>query len=180
MLRDGASTLRFLHETRIAWDGRPYTRLEFMNHNGEAWNARWEEASIATAGGAPQPAAAAGPGGPCTPAQLSPPALEGPARLRPWTIAGAPQPGAAAGPSVPGTPGQQPPQAQAAPTNAGAPQPGAVPVGVEQWSQVPFFAEVLPMKGQELANLFPNRSVYLTLRAAIDGACGPLYPYLPS
>ena len=51
-------------ETRIARDGRPYTRLEFNEHYGEDWHAYWEEASIATAGGAPQPAAAAGPGVP--------------------------------------------------------------------------------------------------------------------
>ena len=44
-------------ETRIARDGRPYTRLEFIEHYKENWNACWEEASIATAGGAPQPAA---------------------------------------------------------------------------------------------------------------------------
>ena len=81
-------------EKRIAGDGRPYTRREFSEYYGESWNARWEEASIATAGGAPQPAAAADPGGPCTSAQLSPQAQPAP------TIAGAPQPGAAAGPGV--------------------------------------------------------------------------------
>ena len=106
-------------ENRIAKDGRPYTRLEFNEHYGEDWHAYWEEASIATAGGAPQPAAA-GPGGPQGRAQPAP------------TIVGAPQPGAAAGPDVPGTLGQQPPQAQPAPTIAGAPQPGAVLVGVGQ------------------------------------------------
>ena len=111
-------------ETRIARGGWPYTRREFMNHYGGAWKDRWQEAPRAPAGGAPQPAAAAVPGRSCTPAQLFPPAPEGPARLRPWPIAGTPQPGAAAGPSVPGTLGQQPPQAQAAPTNAGAPPPG--------------------------------------------------------
>ena len=105
-------------EKRIAWNGWPYTRREFIEYYGENSNARWEEASIATAGGAPQPAAAAGPGGLCTPAQLSRQAQPAP------TIAGAPQPGAAAGPGVWGRPGQQPPQAQAAPTNVGAPQPG--------------------------------------------------------
>ena len=57
-------------ENRIARDGRPYTRNEFIEHYGEEWQVYWEQASIATAGGAPQPAAAA---------------------------AGAPQPGAAAG-----------------------------------------------------------------------------------
>ena len=46
-------------ERRIALDGMPYTRLEFMEYYGENWNACWLEASIATAGGAPQPAAAA-------------------------------------------------------------------------------------------------------------------------
>ena len=62
-------------EQRIARNGWPYTRRDFIEFYGEDWNARWEEASIATARrGWPweQPAGAAGPGGPCTPAQLSP------------------------------------------------------------------------------------------------------------
>ena len=84
-------------EFRIARDGQTYTCLGFKEHYGEAWHAYWKEASIAIAGGAPQPAAAAGHGGPQGRAQPEP------------TIAGAPQPGAAAGPEVPGTPGQQPP-----------------------------------------------------------------------
>ena len=46
-------------QRRIALDGMPYTSLEFKEHYGENWNACWQEASIATAGGAPQPAAAA-------------------------------------------------------------------------------------------------------------------------
>ena len=131
-------------EQRIARNGRPYTRLEFMDHYGEEWNARWQEASIATAGGAPQPAAAAGPG-------------------------------------VPSTPGQQPPQAQAAPTNAGAPQPGAQNVLLHtfSWCQALFFTDVLPANTQELANLVPNWIVYRSLRAAIDGASGALYQHLP-
>ena len=49
-------------EIRIAWNNRPYTRREFEKYYGENWRAPWEEASIATAGGGPQPAAAAGPG----------------------------------------------------------------------------------------------------------------------
>ena len=48
-------------EKRIARDGWPYTRLEFIEHYGRDWRAHWEEASIATAGAAPQPAAAAQP-----------------------------------------------------------------------------------------------------------------------
>ena len=75
-------------EKRIAWDGRPYTRLEFMDYYGNDWNTRWGEASIAPAGGAPQPAAAAGApvGGislPSTPGQQPPQAQAAP------TIAGA-------------------------------------------------------------------------------------------
>ena len=46
-------------QRRIALDGMPYTGLEFKEYYGENWNACWQEASIATAGGAPQPAAAA-------------------------------------------------------------------------------------------------------------------------
>ena len=46
-------------ERRIALDGMPYTGLEFMEYYGENWNACWQEASIATAGGAPHLAAAA-------------------------------------------------------------------------------------------------------------------------
>ena len=89
-------------EQRFARDGMPYTFLQFIEYYGERGNARWQEAPIATAGGAPQPADAAGRGGPCTSAQVSPQAQPAP------TIAGAPQPGAAAGPGVPSTPGQQP------------------------------------------------------------------------
>ena len=48
-------------EKRIARDGWPYTRLEFIEHYGRDWRAHWEEASIATAGAAPQPAATAQP-----------------------------------------------------------------------------------------------------------------------
>ena len=78
-------------EQRIARNGWPYTRRDFIEFYGEDWNARWEEASIATARrGWPweQPAAAAGPGGPCTPAQLSPQAQPAPtipgATADPW------------------------------------------------------------------------------------------------
>ena len=46
-------------QRRIALDGMPYTSLEFKEYYGENWNACWLEASIGTAGGAPQPAAAA-------------------------------------------------------------------------------------------------------------------------
>ena len=46
-------------EQRIARDGMPYTFLQFIEYYGERGNARWQEAPIATAGGAPQPAAAA-------------------------------------------------------------------------------------------------------------------------
>ena len=60
----------------------------------------WEEASIATSGGASQPAVAAGPGGSQERTKPAP------------TIAGAPQPSAAAGPDVSGTPCQQPGQAR--------------------------------------------------------------------
>ena len=58
-------------ETRIAADGRPYTRFEFMEYYGAKGTARWEEASD----------------------RCLPPALEPPARLPAPTIAGAPQPG---------------------------------------------------------------------------------------
>jgi hypothetical protein len=159
-------------EQRIARNGWPYTRSDFIDFYGEDWNARWEEASIATARrGWPweQPAAAAGPGGLCTPAQLSPQAQPAP------TIAGAPQPGAAAGPGVPSTPAQQLPQAQAGPTNAGAPPL----LHTFRWCQALFFTEVLPANMQELANLVPHQTVYHTLREAIDAASGALYPHLP-
>ena len=46
-------------EQRFARDGMPYTFLQFIEYYGERGNARWQEAPIATAGGAPQPAAAA-------------------------------------------------------------------------------------------------------------------------
>ena len=45
-------------ETRVAWDGQLYTRLEFFEYYREYWNAAWEEALIATAASAPQPGAA--------------------------------------------------------------------------------------------------------------------------
>ena len=36
-------------EIRIAWDGWPYTGLQFIEHYSENSEARWEEASMATA-----------------------------------------------------------------------------------------------------------------------------------
>ena len=102
-------------ERRIALDGMPYTRLEFMEYYAEEWNACWQEASIATAGGAPQPAAAAmtnsnencelpedcsiGEAGSSTPAQKATSTrasgdLEGPPQGRQPHDAGASQPSA--------------------------------------------------------------------------------------
>ena len=46
-------------EQRFARDGMTYTFVQFIEYYGERGNARWQEASITTAGGAPQPAAAA-------------------------------------------------------------------------------------------------------------------------
>ena len=106
-------------EKRIAQNDQPYTLEEFREYYGEDWNDRWEEAPIATADGAPQPGAAAGPSDGGTTGQQPPQAQAAPTNAR------APQPGGAAGPIDGCTPGQQFPQAQASTTNAGAPQPSA-------------------------------------------------------
>ena len=52
-------------EHRIAWDARQYTLDEFREYYGENWRAHWDQAPIATTGGAAPvtPATCGDPGG---------------------------------------------------------------------------------------------------------------------
>ena len=142
-------------EKRIARDGWPYTRLEFIEHYGRDWRAHWEEASIATAGAAPQPAAA------------QPAAVE---------------PIAAADRAVPqlaveniGRGGVEQPAVVEPSTAAGS----AVPQPARIWSDTPYHLRVLPMQSQELARVFPAHPYYNSARDALNGACALLYNFLP-
>ena len=116
-------------EKRIARDGWPYTRLEFIEHYVKDWRAQWEEASIATAGAAPQPAAG------------QPAAVE---------------PIAAADRAVPqlaveniGRGGVEQPAAVEPSTAAGS----AVPQPAGIWSETSYHFRVLPMQSEKLARL---------------------------
>ena len=159
-------------ERRQAGDEEWYTEEEFQRFYGNgSWKWHWERAGQQIAA----------PAAPAAEPPAAPAAVPGDPALAP-AASGSDAAGSDAPPGPGATPGPAPTAHAAAPAPAVL-QLALVPTGLGNlefgWGRLPFFGEKLPRKAQELADLFPDHGMYTSLRAAIDGACGPLYQYLP-